>query len=83
MLAGIPKRSHLGFDAGETLHQSNIAKCVGGPLCQIGMLVLNLALHRFGLAQNQRRQRGEQHAQHDQQDRQLPIDQERQRQHNQ
>ena len=67
------KCADLVLEAGEALHQGNVAERVGGVLRQIRIITLNRSLQRFGPPQHQDIQHDEDEAQRDQQKREPPI----------
>ena len=50
---------HLDFDAGEALHQRDIAERVGGALGEVRVVALDRALQSFGLREHERVQHDE------------------------
>ena len=71
---------HLGLDAGEALHQRDIAQRVRGALGERREVALDLALQLLGLVDHQRGQRREDDAEDDQQRGEPPVDEQRERQ---
>ncbi len=74
------ERRDLRLDAGEALHQGDVAERVGGALGHLRVVLLDRLLHAFGPCEHQRHQHREHDAQHDQEEREPPVEEQRQRQ---
>ena len=71
---------HLRLDAGEAVHERDIAERIGGPFRELGIILLDELLQRLGLAHHKRCQRSEDGAQDEQDKRKPPVEHERERQ---
>ena len=74
------ERRDLRLDAGEALHQGDVAERIGGAFSHLGIVLLDRPLHAFGPSEHQRHQHREHEAEHDEERREPPIEEQRERQ---